>query len=341
MHRLAARRGKFALTLAIVLFTFAVSACFQTVDASVAGTTAVSPSPSPLPPQPEPLPTDTPLPAPVAPVSEAPVAVAQEATFDNGVFPGGPETTQTVVMATLYAQATAILQGVTETAAVEQTMTATALGTFPADPNALPPQPAVDANGQPILITVQPGITNVTAVPAGTPGAPGSGAAGPLDNSCVYTVVDGDRIFRIALRFGMDPDTLARANGIVNPELISVGQRIRIPVANCPIPRTPTPVPTIAPTAIPTQVPGGPTAIPGTPVIETLPGGTLVLVVTATPNPANPTPLPAGSQTYVVQNGDTLFSIALRFNVRVNAIAQANNISNINLIYQGQTLIIP
>lgn len=45
--------------------------------------------------------------------------------------------------------------------------------------------------------------------------------------------------------------------------------------------------------------------------------------------------------TYVVQWGDTLFSIAVRFNTTVQAIAQANNISNPNLIFAGQTLIIP
>ncbi|MFN8377755.1 MAG: LysM peptidoglycan-binding domain-containing protein [Anaerolineae bacterium] len=45
--------------------------------------------------------------------------------------------------------------------------------------------------------------------------------------------------------------------------------------------------------------------------------------------------------TYVVQWGDTLYSIAVRFNTTVQAIAQANNISNPNLIFAGQTLIIP
>lgn len=345
MHRFAARRGKFALTLLIVLFTFGVSACFQTVDASVpaAGTTV---SPAPVEPSPQPPPTETPVPQPAAPVNvnepptSTPQVVAQEATQSNGVFQGGPQDTQAAVQATLFAQATQILQGVTQTAAVEQTWTATAQGTFtnvdangnPIQPQ--PQQPQVDSNGNPVLITVQPGLSNATAVPQGTPGAPGSGAAGPLGNDCVYTVVDGDRVFRIALRFGLTPDSLARVNGIVNPELISVGQRLRIPAANCPIPKTPTPVPTVPPTVPPV----GPTAIPGTPNIVTLPSGTTVMVVTATPNPAQP---PAGSKTYVVQAGDTLFAIGVRYGVKVTAIAQANNIQNINLIYEGQTLIIP
>ncbi|MGB3714608.1 MAG: LysM peptidoglycan-binding domain-containing protein, partial [Candidatus Promineifilaceae bacterium] len=45
--------------------------------------------------------------------------------------------------------------------------------------------------------------------------------------------------------------------------------------------------------------------------------------------------------TYVVQRGDTLFRIALRFGVSTQAMAQANGISNPSYIYAGQTLTIP
>lgn len=44
---------------------------------------------------------------------------------------------------------------------------------------------------------------------------------------------------------------------------------------------------------------------------------------------------------YVVQPGDTLFAIAQRFGTTVQAIVQANNITNPNLITVGQVLIIP
>jgi LysM repeat protein len=61
-----------------------------------------------------------------------------------------------------------------------------------------------------------------------------------------------------------------------------------------------------------------------------------------TPPPgATPTPPPTGSQTYIVQPGDTLSAIARRFNSTVSAIAQASGISNINFIYVGQRLTIP
>jgi len=48
-----------------------------------------------------------------------------------------------------------------------------------------------------------------------------------------------------------------------------------------------------------------------------------------------------GQTSYVIQSGDTLSSIARRFGVSVSAITTANNIVNPNLIFAGQTLVIP
>lgn len=44
---------------------------------------------------------------------------------------------------------------------------------------------------------------------------------------------------------------------------------------------------------------------------------------------------------HVVQNGENLFRISLRYGVSLNALAQANGISNPNLIFVGQQLTIP
>ncbi|MCL4249310.1 MAG: LysM peptidoglycan-binding domain-containing protein [Anaerolineae bacterium] len=49
----------------------------------------------------------------------------------------------------------------------------------------------------------------------------------------------------------------------------------------------------------------------------------------------------AQEQTHVVQPGENLFRIALRYGLDVPTLAQANNISNTWQIYVGQTLIIP
>lgn len=48
-----------------------------------------------------------------------------------------------------------------------------------------------------------------------------------------------------------------------------------------------------------------------------------------------------GNQTYVVQAGDNLYRIAQRYGTTVSAIVTANSITNPNLIYVGQVLVIP
>jgi murein DD-endopeptidase MepM/ murein hydrolase activator NlpD len=65
----------------------------------------------------------------------------------------------------------------------------------------------------------------------------------------------------------------------------------------------------------------------------------ILLLMLASPALAqDPTPEP---EVYVVQPGDTLFSIALRFGSSVDAIVAANNIANRSLIHVGQKLVIP
>jgi LysM repeat protein len=56
--------------------------------------------------------------------------------------------------------------------------------------------------------------------------------------------------------------------------------------------------------------------------------------------PGSSVPAPSNGGTYVVQNGDTLFSIATRNGVTVNALMQANRLYNY-WIYVGQTLRMP
>jgi putative chitinase len=53
------------------------------------------------------------------------------------------------------------------------------------------------------------------------------------------------------------------------------------------------------------------------------------------------TPPSTGEVTYVVQRGDTLYSIARRYGSTVEAIAAANGIANPSRIRVGQTLKIP
>ena len=64
-----------------------------------------------------------------------------------------------------------------------------------------------------------------------------------------------------------------------------------------------------------------------------------------TPAPVTPVPIPVtpvpGGTTYVIQAGDTVFSIAQRFGITVQALVAANNIPPTYVIYIGQVLVIP
>jgi len=68
-----------------------------------------------------------------------------------------------------------------------------------------------------------------------------------------------------------------------------------------------------------------PTEVPPTPTV------TPTLLPTPSPTPT----------TYVVQSGDTLSAIAIRFNVSLEELQRANNIADPNLIHVGQRLVIP
>jgi LysM repeat protein/uncharacterized protein YvpB len=71
-----------------------------------------------------------------------------------------------------------------------------------------------------------------------------------------------------------------------------------------------------------------------------LAGTTLIVPDSSTPPPA---PASGGTDVriYVVQTGDTLFEIAEKYGMTVDALAQANNLANPNLIVVGSQLKIP
>ena len=101
-----------------------------------------------------------------------------------------------------------------------------------------------------------------------------------------YTVQEGDTLTSIAQKYDTTVHEITVTNSIVNPNLIYVGEVLKI-------------------------YPGNRSIIKRKKVFTT---------------------------TYIVQSGDTLTSIAKKFNTTADKIALLNNITNPNLIYPGQIL---
>lgn len=57
--------------------------------------------------------------------------------------------------------------------------------------------------------------------------------------------------------------------------------------------------------------------------------------------PVRERPVSGSTTTYTVVKGDTLSEIAAKYGTTVQALASANNIADVNLIYVGQKLVIP
>ncbi|NWG16739.1 MAG: LysM peptidoglycan-binding domain-containing protein [Chloroflexi bacterium] len=64
-----------------------------------------------------------------------------------------------------------------------------------------------------------------------TPEATAEATPEAILEDITYTVVSGDRLIKIAERFGVTVTCLARANRIVNPNLIYIGQKLVITVS--------------------------------------------------------------------------------------------------------------
>jgi len=127
--------------------------------------------------------------------------------------------------------------------------------------------------------------------------------AGPVSGGQTYRVQQGDTLFRIARQFGTTVDNLVALNGITNPNALYVGQML-----------------VISPGA-------GASAGTSTGTTPTATSGTTAAATT--------------TSRYTVQRGDTLYLIALRHGTTIQAIALLNGLTNPNLIFPGQVLVIP
>lgn len=142
----------------------------------------------------------------------------------------------------------------------------------PREDDTQPADQAAEQQPEPTPIPPEP-----TAVPTAAP---------VTTNDGKHTVAAGQTLFSIAQSYGLSVQELAAANGIVNPNVLSVGEELVIPA-------------------------------PGTVVV------------------------PETASVHIVRYGDTMFNIAQRYGLSVDALALHNNISNVNRIDIGQEIKIP
>ena len=117
----------------------------------------------------------------------------------------------------------------------------------------------------------------------------------------VHIVQRGETFFSISRAQGVRVEDLMRHNGITDPARLQVGQRLRIPVPATAAAATPAPTTTAA-------------------------------AATATT---------AAPSTYRAVRGDTLFSIARRFSVSVDALRRVNSLSESYVLREGDVLRLP
>jgi LysM repeat protein len=160
-----------------------------------------------------------------------------------------------------------------------------------------------------------------------------------------YIAQRGDTLLNIALRFGTSIQSLMELNQIQNANYIWVGQPLLIRGTAPEPPSDPSrgtghysvqPGDTLA--AIARRF-GSTAAILA--ALNNITNPELIHVGQSLILPAGGEPPAAGPVYHVVQPGETLSSIAAHYGVPMRAIAEVNNLTNVNLIWVGLRLAIP
>jgi LysM repeat protein len=123
----------------------------------------------------------------------------------------------------------------------------------------------------------------------------------PLENG-VYTVRAGDTLGQIAFLFDISVADIMAANNLTNPDVLEVGQQITIPEAG----------------------------------FADAPDAGVTPPASATPNAT-----PGQETVHIVQAGDNLYRIGLRYGFTVDELAEYNGITNVNSLEVGQEIRIP
>jgi murein DD-endopeptidase MepM/ murein hydrolase activator NlpD len=175
-------------------------------------------------------------------------------------------------------------------------------------------------------------------------------------NLSIHVVQRGENLYRIALRYGTTITELATLNGILDINSLEIGQRLLVPVAGSTseiMTHTVTDGDTPATIAERYQVELDQLLQENQlTASSTLQVGQVLILPAASATPIEATPeveastAEAGTANqpaflHTVQPNETLYRIALKYNLSIQEIVLANNLADPTLIYTGQKLIIP
>jgi LysM repeat protein len=206
--------------------------------------------------------------------------------------------------------------------------------------------------------TSQATVSAGASTPKPTTSSAATGGSGTkvAGQGTVYTVQLGDTLGGIAKEFGVSAESIVQANSLADPDVLMVGQELKIPGTQAGSEGT---AETEASgesgqdTYVVSQgdTLGNIAKRLGVSVVELqelneianpnqiFPGQVLQIPGAASESPASSAS--DEQKTYVVQQGDTLIKIALRFGITLEALETANNITDPNKVYPGQVLKIP
>ncbi len=165
-----------------------------------------------------------------------------------------------------------------------------------------------------------------------------------------YKVRKGDSLGSIATRFGVSPQEISKANNLRDDDLVYTGEQLRIPnKASLHIAYTVRKGDSLASIAASQDV-----SVQSITDANGLRNANLLQVgqVLAIPGSEGNPPEPAATRstaparntpavTYIVRKGDILAEIAADQGIPASMIAEANKLSNANLLKVGQVLVIP
>lgn len=224
-----------------------------------------------------------------------------------------------------YQPSTPIAASATETPVAGQTVIAVETAT------PIPTMTPTTEVGATATHTPEPTATETTATPGAT--------ATPSPTEFSYQVLTGDTLWGLAIRFGTTVEAIKARNGLTT-DVIYKGQELIIPGTDSDGGQAVTHIVQPGENLFRIALKYG-TTVEAIAAANSIVNPALVFAGQKLTIPSGGAPPTDGVSYHVVQPGETLWGIALRYNTTPWTIAAANGISNIHYIYAGQTLRIP